>query len=296
MTAQNTDVTQIERPHALPLEVWPYQIRTVRIGDNAIAYTDEGEGPVLVLVHDGMWSYIWGQLIEKLSHHFRVLTFDFPGSGLSPADGGPASLEADSMLLDAFVEHIGITDFTFVLHDLGGVVGLGSAMRHPEAVNGLVLMNTFGWPPHVASLRTMFALMDSRPVRALNVATNAIPKLSSGGSGIGRLLDDSARSAFLAGFATKGQRRRFHNMIGAARRETKYLADVESSLSGVLAEKPALTIYGEKNDPFGFQAKFAEYFPGAWEKVIPGGNHFPMADDPVGVADLIRTWHREVVR
>ncbi len=296
MTTHDPGVTSIERPNELPVEVWPYQIRGARIGDKTVAYTDEGDGPVLVLVHDGMWSYIWGQLIGKLSREFRVLTLDFPGSGLSPADSGEASLESDSVLLDAFINHLELVEFTFVLHDLGGAVGLGSAMRNPEAVDGLVLMNTFGWPPHVASLRTMFALMDSAPVRALNVATNAIPKLSSGASGIGRQLGDSARRAFLTGFATKGQRRRFHDLIGAARRETDFLAEVEASLGGVLGAKPALTIYGEKNDPFGFQAKFGDYFPHAWEKVIPGGNHFPMSDDPSGVAELIGAWHREAVR
>ena len=54
-------------------------------------------------------------------------------------------------------------------------------------------------------------------------------------------------------------------------------------------------MFHEKNDPFGFQEKFREYFTDIEMMVIPDGNHFPMADDPIGVANRIRSWHRSKV-
>ncbi len=285
---------KIDRPEWLPTEVWPFLIRSIEVDGNTISYTDEGSGPVMLLVHDGMWSYVWGQLIGLLRKDFRVITLDFPGSGLSPGGNIPTSLAADSRLLEAFVENLKITNFTLVLHDLGGVVGLGLAVKRPELVGGLVLINTFAWPPHRVGLRAMFAVVASRPVRALNVATNLLPKMSAGEAGIGRQLDSVQRAAFLGGFKTKGQRRRFHDLMGSVREETGFLVHIESALTSTLSNTPVLTIYGGKNDPFGFQEKFHEYFSNIDEMVIPGGNHFPMTDDPEGVAERIAVWHQHI--
>jgi haloalkane dehalogenase len=58
---------------------------------------------------------------------------------------------------------------------------------------------------------------------------------------------------------------------------------------------PLLTIFGERNDPLGFQPQWKEMFPDARQVVVPKGNHFPMCDDPDLVANAIRSWHREYI-
>lgn len=290
MTTNIEDKT-VERPEWLTEDTWPFQIRSARVGEDLIAYTDEGEGPTLLLISDGMWSYPWGQLIEELRDEFRLVTLDFPCSGLSPERDGPPSLEGDSQLLEGFVRALGLDGYTAVLHDLGGPVGLGLATRRPDEVNGLVLINTFAWPPHVASLKAMFWVMTTGPMRSLNVATNLIPRLTSGKFGLGRNLDAAGRKAFLGGFSRRVSRQRFHDLMQGPRTETRYLVEVEEALGTILADKPVLTIFGEKNDPFGFREKFRDYFNDMDEMVVADGNHFPMADDPSGVADRIRSWH-----
>lgn len=296
MTIDTKDKT-IERPMWLPRDVWPYEIRSVVVDGTPVAYTDEGDGPVLLLIHDGMWSYVWGQLIETLRDRFRVVTLDFPGSGLSPQSSAhPPTLSGDAKLLEAFVEKLSIEQATVVAHDIGGSVGVGFAASRVDFVDGLVLINTFAWPPHVVSLERMFRVMTNPAVRAFNTNTNLVPKLTSGKFGLGRHLNTKARRAFLGGFRDRAARRRFHDMMSAVRNETAYLAQVEEALGSTLSTKPALTIYGEKNDPFGFQEKFAEYLADVEEMVVPGGNHFPMADDPQGVADRIGIWHEEKIR
>lgn len=285
-----TEPSIVARPDWLHPEVWPFQVRGIAIGNSDVAYTDEGEGPTVLLVHDGMWSYVWGQLVAELRDDHRVVTLDFPGSGLSPARGKPVSLAGDSVLLESFVDQLGLESMILGVHDLGGSVGLALAVRRPELIRGLVMINTFAWPPHVARLERMFQIMSSRPIRAVNVATNLVPRMTSGSFGIGANLDPQQRKAFLGGFTGREQRRRFHDLMKSARNEREFLAQVETGLSTVLRSKPTLTIYGEKNDPFGFQARFRDYFDDVEEMVIAAGNHFPMADDPSGVAAKIRTW------
>jgi len=57
-----------------------------------------------------------------------------------------------------------------------------------------------------------------------------------------------------------------------------------------------LTIFGERNDPLGFQPHWRVVFPAARQVVIPKGNHFPMCDAPDVVAEEIRRWHNEQVK
>ena len=295
MTTTDINKTTISRPAWLPEESWPFQVRTTQVEGTPIAFTDEGEGPVLLLVHDGMWSYVWGQVIERLKDRFRVITLDFPGSGLTPASNRPVTLEADSDLLESFVDTLGLEHFTLIAHDLGGAVGIGMAERRPELVDGMVLTNTFAWPPHVRSLRMMMSTMGSGFMTSLDSGTNLIPKLTSGGFGVGRHLDKTQRSAFVGPFLEKGPRRRFHQLMGSVLEESEYLKGLEDALDKILADHPVLTVYGEWNDPFGFQARFKGHFPDMDEAIIARGMHFPMCDDPDGFANRVVEWHARAI-
>lgn len=293
MTVQMEDKhNEIRRPDWLPEGLWPSRIRTAHPLQRPVAYTDEGAGPTLLLVHDGMWSFIWGQVIEHLKEEFRVITLDFPGSGLSPAANYPVGLEADSQLLEAFIEELNLTELNMVLHDLGGPVGVGLAARRPSLVQGFVFTQTFAWPPHMTSLRAMLRLVSSRPMTNLDVATNLVFRMTTTSLGVGRHLDNRARRAFLGPYRNRGPRRRFHTLMGSAHSELEYLEEVEDALRTSLSSKPVLTIYGENNDPFGFQRRFKEIFPKAEEMVVPRGNHFPMADAPEMFSDRLVGWHR----
>lgn len=284
-----------DRPQWLPVEVWPFSLKTAVVDGTPISYTDEGTGPTLVLVHDGMWSFLWGQAIERLRGRFRVITLDYPGSGLSPAADRPIGLESDSLLLEAFVDYLGLSQMTLVVHDLGGPVGLGLAAPRPDLVTGLVLVNTFAWPPHVRSLRMMLGLMGSSLMRGLDTSTNLLARATSSRFGVGRHLSEDAKRAFVAPFREdKEPRRRFHLLMGSVQGESEYLGQVEEAMLTTLNDRPVLTVFGERNDPFRFQARFKEIFTDVTEMVIPQGNHFPMCDDPAAFAERVAGWHAQV--
>lgn len=289
-TIQPDKQTTIQRPDWLSERAWPYEIRTALIGGTPIAFTDEGSGPALLLIHDGMCSYLWVHLIDRLRRRFRVVTLDFPGSGLSPHGGEPTRLETDSRLLEELVDHLALTDVILVVHDLGGAVGLGLAIRNPEAIAGLVLINTFAWRPNTIGLRSMLRMMGSRSMTEINSATNLMARATSTRFGVGRHFDREQRRAFIGMFHTESSRRRFNELMASVMSEDEYLTGVEAGLER-LATKPALTIFGERNDPFRFQEKWREHLPDVEQMVIPGGYHFPMCDDPDAVAGGITDWH-----
>jgi haloalkane dehalogenase len=54
-----------------------------------------------------------------------------------------------------------------------------------------------------------------------------------------------------------------------------------------------MTIFGARNDPFGFQQRWKEMFPHATEHAVDGGHHFPMCDDPDLFARALREFARD---
>src|SRR5262245_31582223 len=74
---------ELARPEWLPAAAWPFETFMIRSGDSDLAVTDTGRGPVLLFVHTGLWSFVWRDVLLRLSQEFRCVCFDAPGTGLS---------------------------------------------------------------------------------------------------------------------------------------------------------------------------------------------------------------------
>jgi pimeloyl-ACP methyl ester carboxylesterase len=285
----------LPRPAWLPEKVWPFQTFGLEVDDSVLAVTDVGKGPALLLVHTGAWSFIWRDLMSRLATDYRCICFDAPGNGRTRDGGGTViNLETASRAVTGVIERLDLEDITLVAHDLGGLAGLAGIARTPERIRGIVGMNTFGWKPSGAAFRGMLAVIGSAPIRELDVLTGFIPRLSATSFGVGRHLDTASRQAFLAGMGARG-RRAFHNYIRDARQCDNLYDEIAGALAGPFSGLPLLTIFGERNDPFGFQQRWKALYPDAGQVVVAKGNHFPMCDAPDLVAGAIRSWHREFV-
>jgi haloalkane dehalogenase len=136
---------------------WPYEPNWLEADGVRIHYVDEGprDGQPVVLLHGNpTWSYLYRHFIRGLADAgFRAIAFDQLGFGRSdkPADvaayGVPRSIEH----LDRLVGELGLDGITPVCHDWGGPIGLGWAVRNPQRVRRLVILNSFtgshpAWP------------------------------------------------------------------------------------------------------------------------------------------------------
>jgi pimeloyl-ACP methyl ester carboxylesterase len=296
MTAHNmaldTPATD-ERPSWLPREEWPFELRFVDVDGHRVHYVDEGKGPTLLFVHAGFWSFVWRDLIEEMRSDFRCVALDFPGHGLSEAASGyRVGLESHGAVLAGFVEALELREFTLVAHDLGGPIGITFAGEHPELVRALAPVNTFAWRPEAFGLKVMMGMVGSRPMQLFGGLTNLVPRASAGNFGVGRLLSDAGKRAFLGPFRRRHARRNFHRLMRDGKRSGALMDRAEQALRGPLAGRPMLLVYGEKNDPYDYRGTFKGMFPHAAEYVVEDGNHFPMCNDPAGVAAALREWWR----
>ena len=110
-------------------------------------YVNEGQGEPVVMVHGNpSWSFYYRNLIATLKANHQCIVPDHIGCGLSDK---PGDIDYDYTLvkriddLEALLEHLNITDnITLVVHDWGGMIGLGYALRYPERIKRLVVLNT----------------------------------------------------------------------------------------------------------------------------------------------------------
>jgi pimeloyl-ACP methyl ester carboxylesterase len=184
-----------------------------------------------------------------------------------------------------------LKELTLVLDDLGGITGMVGAGRSPAALPGVVAINTFAWRPNGRFLRLMLRIAGSAAARELDVLTHMVPKITASRFGIGRHLSRSSRRAFRESMRSS-QIRAFQHYLADARHCEPFCGETERIVSAVMERRPLLTIFGSRNEPFGFQAEWKRRVSHASELVLTGGNHFAMCDDPGLVARAIRNWHR----
>jgi len=166
----------LERPVTSRLSVTepvsrPYVIepQTIQAGDITISYMEAGQGPWVVLIHGGVVplnslegllynplaqpvlhssavaaSDSWNYNIADLASRNRVVALDLPGFGGSDKPDIKYTREEFVAYVDAFMQAMGIDSATLVGHGLGGEIAIAYALEHPDSVDKLVLVNSYG--------------------------------------------------------------------------------------------------------------------------------------------------------
>jgi pimeloyl-ACP methyl ester carboxylesterase len=144
-------MTACSSPSSIPTQFEAIEripIHTVLVHGQRIAYLDVGEGPPVILIHGfggSMWQ--WEHQQHPLSQHFRVLTLDLPGAGVS--DKPEIDYRPEQMLdfFVGFMDAVKIPQATLVGNSMGAGLAIGMALTHPARVTKLVLID--GLPQRV---------------------------------------------------------------------------------------------------------------------------------------------------
>ncbi|MBO7743271.1 alpha/beta hydrolase [Paenibacillus sp. MWE-103] len=125
----------------------PVHCRTLNVEGVDVFYREAGHPgrPAIVLLHGfPSSSHMFRGLIPLLADRYRVIAPDYPGFGNSampPAETFGYTFERLSLVVERFLEALGIPRYILYVHDYGGPVGFRIAVRRPERILGFVVQN-----------------------------------------------------------------------------------------------------------------------------------------------------------
>jgi 3-oxoadipate enol-lactonase len=119
-------------------------IHKIRVtSGNTLGYVDVGTGLPIILIHGLFLDHTaFDEQIKAFANRYRIIAIDLHGHGASSELDRSISL--DEMAEDYFdlVQQLGIQQAIWGGVSLGGMTSLRIAIGHPDAVLGLLLLNT----------------------------------------------------------------------------------------------------------------------------------------------------------
>ena len=107
----------------------------ISIGHEELAYLDEGQGPVVVMVHGNMSSSVhFEPLITRIKDKYRCIAVDLRGFGDSSYNNRFDTLEELADDVNAFTEALGLDSYYLVGWSNGGGVSLKLCAKYPDKV------------------------------------------------------------------------------------------------------------------------------------------------------------------
>ncbi len=144
--------------------------RTWHVLDNGVA---DPELTLLCVHGNPSWSFLFRNLLAEAPEGVRVVAVDQLEMGYSERSGVMRRLATRITDLAELTDEMGIDGPVItVAHDWGGPISLGWAQRHPDQLEGVVLMNTAVHQPAGSPAPSVIRIVRSKPLlRAMTVAS-----------------------------------------------------------------------------------------------------------------------------
>lgn len=126
---------------------WPSHIHDVELDGKRVHYADLGEGdaPPVVFVHGlgGSWQN-WLENLPTVAQTRRTIALDLPGFGGSEMPAAPISITDFAAAVEGLCDTLGLGAVPVVGNSMGGFTAAEVAIRHPDRVERLVLVDAAG--------------------------------------------------------------------------------------------------------------------------------------------------------
>jgi pimeloyl-ACP methyl ester carboxylesterase len=245
--------------------------------------------PPIILVHGYGDSFTsWEGWTRALAAEHRVLSIDLPGHGLTRApDGYRASAAGLVEVVDTFATALALPRFAIAGNSMGGGVAWHYALKHPERLSALILVDAAGWPmPPPKDLPLAFKILQYRAGRWLLARIDNRPLIEEG---LRKDVYDPSviTPAFIDRWA-EFQRAPGHRAILMSAEFGSFASASESTLGAIRV--PTLVLHGEVDPliPVESGRRFAAAIPGAKLITYPKVGHLPQVEIPArSVGDVV---------
>lgn len=259
-------------------------LRKLTLHGNRVAYLDEGEGDVLLLIHGiGGSSHCWRNVVDTLALRYRVIAVDLLGHGQSDKPRSDYSLGAFAVWLRDFLDALNVREATVVGHSFGGGVALQFAHQHKEYCRRLVLVSSGGLGPDLGLLLRMLSLpgaelvlplIGSRPAVKVGAALRK-RALSSG-------REATRYSETLRAQVSLSDRQGRAAFLRTLRSVVDHRGQAVSAMDRLPTDLPTLIIFGDQDRciPAAHAHSAHQAIPGSMLHVISGAGHQPQVECP----------------
>jgi haloalkane dehalogenase len=258
-----------------------------------LAHIDEGEGAPVVFVHgEPTWSFLWRKvLVPVRDAGYRCIAPDLPGFGRSdkPTDVDWYTYDRHTAALESVLEELDVRDATIVVHDWGGPIGLRAAVRAPERISRIVILDTGLFTGHQKMSDAWIAFRD------FVARTDDLP--------IGMLVRGACHTDpgddVIAGYerpfpdqASKAGARAFPLILPTAPDDPGARAGQETLEALRGDTRPKLMLWADSDPVLTLETgrRFAAALGGELAHVIENAGHFLQEDAGARIGGLIADW------
>lgn len=297
--------TTMQIPESSYRQLYDFTPHFAEIGHHQMHYIDEGSGAPVVMLHGNpSWSFMYRDLVRTIKPRHRVIAPDHIGCGLSdkPSDERYIyNLNQRIEDLEELLEKLELRrNITLVVHDWGGLIGAGYAVRHPEKISRLVILNSAAfnvpngkeihWALRFCS-RSPFACLMMERMNAFSVGATLLGVRK-------RRMNPKIRKAYLAPYRNAECRRAVVRFVQDIPFDENHITnrtiqEISDSLY-LLNKKPMLICWGERDFVFDldFLREWQRRFPRANIKRFPEAGHYVLEDESEAVCSLIDNFLR----
>ncbi len=267
--------------------LYPFEGRRLSVAGQSMHVVDVGpdtglsQGTVVMLHGNPTWSFYYRDLIAALRPTHRCIAPDWIGCGLSDkpaADAYPYTLQSRVDELDAVMAALCPEGpLTLVVHDWGGMIGMGWAHTHAERVRRLVILNTGAFPlPADKTFPWPLALTRTGLGAQLVLRLNAFSAVAARVA-FRRPVPEAVRAGFVAPYDSPAHRvatLRFVQDIPLRPSDPGHdlVAATGASLRRQHGDKPTLICWGAKD------FVFDDAFLRVWQRELPSAEVHRFAD------------------
>ncbi|MFH2219901.1 MAG: alpha/beta fold hydrolase [Pseudomonadota bacterium] len=286
--------------------LYPFKSRYMDLNGLKYHYLDEGNGDPVVMIHGNpTWSFYFRELVKDLSSRYRTVVPDHIGCGLSDKPGANLydyQLKNRVDDLEKLLDHLRIGEkITLVLHDWGGMIGMTYAVRHPERVARIVVMNTAAFfPPDAKPIPMRLRLVRNvKPFATLAVLGLNLFALGALFIAPRKRLPADVKTGLIAPYncwANRIATLKFVQDIPVRQKDPSYslVKFVDKNLH-VLCHLPVLICWGEHDFVFDldYLSEWQRRFPNAQVHSFSDSGHYVLEDAADRIIPLIRNFFDE---
>ncbi|MBK8343705.1 MAG: alpha/beta fold hydrolase [Bacteroidetes bacterium] len=274
---------------------YPFAHNYITVDGAQLHYIDEGQGEVLLFVHGTpSWSFEFRNVIKHLSKKYRCIALDHIGFGLSDKPAGyDYSIQNHTATLLKLINNLQLNQFTMLVHDFGGIIGLAAAEQIPEKISKLIILNT--WCRSIQDepeYKKMKGILGSPLMPILYRYFNFSAKyILPAAFGERSRLTPEVHQQYLKPFGNAGERNGTVAFAKSLLRDQDYYESIGKMLP-VLKNKPVLIIWGMK-DAFITEKHLLwmqEQFPTAEVVKYEDAGHFVLEEKSVVAGPVIEAF------